>query len=184
MEIWEDIPGYVGRYQASSEGRIRGLHRFLPRVIDEGVRREKRVLKPGNNRKGREQVMLCRPIYGQAKVEVKRHQVHRLVYEAFNGPTDLFVLHRDGDCTNNRIDNLYAGTQKQNMHDKKGHGTDLFGELSPVAVLTAKDVVAIRNSDEKQFDLAKRYGVTQVTISHIKSFKTWKHLIPYVLDLK
>ena len=26
-EIWKDIPGYEGKYQASSEGRIRSLTR-------------------------------------------------------------------------------------------------------------------------------------------------------------
>ena len=28
-EIWKDIPGYEGKYQASSEGRIKSLERVI-----------------------------------------------------------------------------------------------------------------------------------------------------------
>jgi len=36
-EVWKDIPGYEGRYQASTEGRIRSL--------DQEVKRGKGTLK-------------------------------------------------------------------------------------------------------------------------------------------
>jgi DNA invertase Pin-like site-specific DNA recombinase len=45
-----------------------------------------------------------------------------------------------------------------------------------VAKLTAEDVRAIRASDMKQRDIAKAYGVSECTISHIVNRKTWRNV--------
>ena len=37
VEIWRDIPGYEGAYQASSLGRIRSLPRLIP--VYDSIRR-------------------------------------------------------------------------------------------------------------------------------------------------
>ena len=50
-------------------------------------------------------------------------------------------------------------------------GTDNFK-----AVLTEEDVREIYKSNEKQGKLAKRFGVSQSTISHIKHKHTWRWL--------
>ncbi len=44
------------------------------------------------------------------------------------------------------------------------------------AKLTEEDVLAIRSSDLTQKELAEKYNVTCMTISHIVRGKTWKHL--------
>ena len=46
-------------------------------------------------------------------------KIARLVCEAFHGPAPegkLYVLHRDENSRNNRPDNLYWGTQKENLN--------------------------------------------------------------------
>lgn len=53
-------------------------------------------------------------------------RVHQLVAEAFIGPrpAGLVTRHKDGDPSNARLDNLHYGTQRENMLDRLGHGTD------------------------------------------------------------
>jgi hypothetical protein len=99
MSEWRDIPGYVGHYQASADGKIRSV----TRLIGETNRRvEKRVLKHSANPQGRKRVVLC--IDGKTKA----HAVHRLVYAAFKGevPENTDVYPKDGDFLNVSIENL------------------------------------------------------------------------------
>lgn len=169
--MWRDIPGYEGFYQVSDEGRVRSLCRVSPEQIRSGVRIPNRILVPGKNKQGRLQVTLCQ--YGKTK----RFQVHRLVLIAFRGFQEgADALHNDGDHTNNRIENLRWGAHTDNMRDKKIHSTELFGEKSHNAKLTADDVRAIRVSNETGRSLAERYGVSQVAIHFIQTRKTWKHI--------
>lgn len=54
----------------------------------------------------------------------KVRYVHQLVLEAHVGPRPdgMNALHRDDDSTNNRVSNLYWGTQSQNGHDAVRNG--------------------------------------------------------------
>lgn len=176
MEIWRDIPGYIGLYQASSEGRIRSLDRTIcQEFILSGVRVPRSgggIRKPGEGYAGRLGVILS--AYG----EQKRLQVHRLVLMAFRGvpAEDLDGLHNDGDHLNNRPENLRWGTHTDNMRDKVRHGTNTEGEKHPNVKLTEDDVRAIRSSNWKGRDLAAHYGVSQVCIVFIKNRRTWKRV--------
>lgn len=77
------------------------------------------------------QVKPTRDMYGRMRVNLrvngvrKVYLVHHLVASAFLGerPAKKLVCHRDGDCQNNRIENLYYGTQSENMKDAIRHGT-------------------------------------------------------------
>ncbi len=174
MEQWKDIPGYVGFYQVSNEGRVRSLIRLLPSAIEQGIRREKLILAFGKNKQGRLQVTLCKEGF------TKRFQVHRLVLETFTGPAPegTECRHLDGDHTNNHEGNLVWGTHTENMQDKTAHGTQLFGERNPAgrAKLTENDVKEIRASSATERALAAQYGVSQVSIHFIRTRKTWKHI--------
>lgn len=100
--------------------------------------------------------------------------VHRLVYEVFNGhiPIDLFICHKDGNSLNNKLLNLYAGTQSDNMRDTVKHGK------SNVAKLTEKQVLEILELKDKMLvkDVAFLYGVNRHSITNIYQGKSWKHL--------
>ena len=107
--------------------------------------------------------------------------LHVLVCEAFHGPRPegCMVAHRDGNKDNNAASNLGWVTQWQNEHDKRVHGTALLGERHHQAKLTENDVYAIRarlDSGERGSVLAREYGLSQTTISHIRKRHTWAHL--------
>lgn len=99
--------------------------------------------------------------------------VHQLVCEAFNGPRPEWaelVRHRDGDPMNNHADNVTYGTHAENAADRIAHGRSGRGESRPRAKLTPNQVREIRESPPgvTQRELAKRYGVSDRHIRHIK----------------
>lgn len=109
-ELWKDIPGFEGRYQASSIGRIKSLLRW--RGTSE------RVLKPTINRGGYQQLILCRD---------GKHftcAVHQLVALTFLGacPPGQQVRHWDGVKTNCHVGNLLHGTPSENNKDTVRQG--------------------------------------------------------------
>lgn len=111
-EIWKDIDGFEGLYQASSEGRIRSLDREVAGKAGSVRILKGKLLKPGMDKDG----------YLQAKLskegKIRTFKVHRLVYAAFNGeiPNELQINHIDEDKTNNRLENLNLMTPKQNAN--------------------------------------------------------------------
>lgn len=120
VEIWKSIPGWEGRYEASSFGRVRSLPRL---VIEKGGRRVNlpgkiMTRKPGPH--GYILLSLCKD--GKKYPEY----AHRLVGSAFHGTPapDQVIRHLDGVGTNNRPDNLAWGTHWENMQDKFVHGTN------------------------------------------------------------
>lgn len=109
--------------------------------------------------------------YGQVKYGGKKHMVHRLSYEVFNGPIPdgLIVRHTcDNPCCYNP-EHLLLGTHADNMEDKVTRGR-------ASSKLTAEQVDAIKSDTRSLRVIAKEYGVHHATISHIKTGRNWKHL--------
>lgn len=161
-EIWKDISEFEG-YQVSTLGRVRSMRTDKPLI-----------LSPGQKGAG----YLCVNLRKDGKSYSRT--IHRLVYQTFVGPTDLDVSHVDGDASNNRLDNLYAATHRDNIRDKYAHGTIAYGQDSPVSKLTDEQVLEIisRYTGEwgQQSKLAKEYGIGINTLNYILSGHTWKHL--------
>ena len=109
-EIWKDIKGFEGLYQASNLGRVKSLERFRKGKNGSLVTVKEKILKPAIIRNGYYQVQLF-------KNSIRKfYFVHRLVYEAFNGqiPEGLQVNHLDESPSNNRLSNLNLMTCKEN----------------------------------------------------------------------
>ena len=108
----------------------------------------------------------------------KQHRAHRLAFSfaAQRQPINL-VLHRCNNrlCCNPR--HLYDGTHKDNMADMsragRHDGPNRRGERHPCARLTRRDVALIRESGDAGVILAKKFGVSQATISQIRNRKQW-----------
>lgn len=120
LERWRSIPGYVGLYEVSDQGRVRGMDRITLRKdgrkksITGCILREKRTGQSGYpavnlNRNGSAQTW----------------PIHRLVLLAFVGPLPqgMQTRHLNGDSQDNRLANLKYGTPLENTSDKFAHGT-------------------------------------------------------------
>ena len=101
-----------------------------------------------------------------------------LVLESFVGPRPkTFVArHLDGNRFNNHVKNLKWGTQKQNIQDKKLHGTQLCGNKINTSKLNEKQVKYIKNSNLSNTELSKKFSVGKHHIWQLKTGRRWKHL--------
>jgi hypothetical protein len=115
VEEWRSVPEFEGRYEVSSEGRVRSLPRRdrLGRPVGGLILRLK---DRGNG---------YRFITLNHDGSKTHRDVHALVALAFLGPRpdDREVRHLDGDPLNCRATNLAYGTRSENMLDKVRHGT-------------------------------------------------------------
>lgn len=106
-EIWKDIPGYAGLYQASNFGKIRSKDRVTKNRHYYG-----KILKPQNNGYGYQKLILS------AKGKHYQRYVHRLIAQTFipNPHNYSEVNHKDENPANNNVDNLEWCTAKQNSN--------------------------------------------------------------------
>lgn len=121
-EEWRPVVGYEGLYEVSSLGQVRSLDRWVSHWRGGRSRLPGSVMKPDlSNPRGYERYTLSR------SGMTRRFSLHRLVCEAFHGPAPEgkpLACHWDGNPRNNRADNLYWGSQADNMQDKRRHGTN------------------------------------------------------------
>ena len=126
MEIFNDIPGYEGRYQVSNYGRVKSLSRLIKCRGGYRINNEK-ILKQKDGD------------YLQVQLghKGKFHTIHRLVAITFikNNDIENVVNHIDGNKKNNHADNLEWVTRSQNqLHAYKlglQIGKGIKGELNP-----------------------------------------------------
>lgn len=158
-EIWKPIPG-VPRYYVSDLGRVASVMPKWPAG---------RLLKPALEKEGYFKVFLAH----------KNYYVQRLVALAFHGEPPIPTMdaaHDDGVRTNNRAENIFWKTRKDNEKDKHRHGTSFVGERNPQAKLTEPDIIAIRYSIESAVILGKRYDVHPNHINKIQRVDEWEHV--------
>ena len=116
--------------------------------------------------------------YGQLTHRMKTFYVHRVAWELANGPIpdEQQVLHR---CDNRKCVNpehLFLGTLDDNMADMTAKRRQAHGPKCYHAKLTVEQVHEIRRSTERQQTIADRYGITNSTVSVIKSGQTWRYV--------
>lgn len=107
-------------------------------------------------------------------------KVHRIVAETFipNPEKKPEVNHIDGDKHNNNVRNLEWVTGKENTRHAFTIGlrTGRSGEQHPLAKLRAEDIREIRamlKAGYKQKEIAIKYGISQPSISEIKTRRKW-----------
>lgn len=95
-EIWLHIKTHPGQYYVSNRGRVKNIN-YEGRAIE-------RLLKQHDS-------------HGYKMVLINRVKcfVHKIEAQCFLGDTDLFVNHKDGNKSNNEIDNLEYVTYRSNI---------------------------------------------------------------------
>lgn len=177
-EIWKDIPGLEGYYQASSFGNIRSVTRFVYSKNKSLALKHGKVLALTPSRR-----------FGYLMVRVsvanksRTTTAHSLVCKAFHGEPSFSkrqVAHIDGTRTNNRADNLRWDDAKGNAADRVGHGTQYRGEEVSSSKLTADIVLSMRSNYHGKYGDLKRlsqiYGVTSAQVLNIVKRKQWQHI--------
>lgn len=98
-EIWKNVPGFDGMVQASNLGRIKSFYSY-----EYG-----RILKQTYDNNGR----------GYCRIRINHHRYYpyRLVAQTFipNPENKPEVNHKDGNKSNNRVDNLEWATRSENQ---------------------------------------------------------------------
>ena len=163
------IPSTIG-YTASACGRILSFHRLQPFE-----------LKQSDHRQGYKKVSV------KTTEGIKNRLVHRLVLEAWVGPCPegCVTNHKNGNKTDNRLENLEYCTQSENMAHSYGYGLSpkpptKRGSQCHLSKLTEEKVLAIRTKKDRTPGYLKRlageYGVTPATVSKILLRRTWTHI--------
>lgn len=163
QEEWKDIPGFEGRYMVSNFCNVKSLNY-------RGLGKE-RVLKLGKTGKGYPKISLL-TLDGNNN----HFMVHRLVMMVFVGKSTLQVNHKDGDKTNNRLDNLEYCTDSENkIHaiTMLGTGRGSRNGFSKLIESDVQNIKALLRDGKREADIAKVYGVSRSTIGHIKTGACW-----------
>ena len=173
-EQWRVVPSLLGRYEVSNRGRVRSF--VTPRTSTN-------MLSVALTKEG-----YCRIVLQVAKNLRRTMLVHRLVAEAFLGPTPdgQEVNHKDGDKTNNRPENLEYMTRLGNMR----HATDVLGVINgPVVVPRGRqrpnskmtddairELRELRKQGWSYHRLAEHFQISRWTVEDIARGKTWTHV--------
>jgi len=116
------------------------------------------------------------------KYNGKRMCGHRVMcFLAHGAPptTDHEAAHScgngSGGCLNPR--HLRWATPLENQQDKSMHGTTMRGSTHYAAKLTTSDIKIIRSDRREQWVIAQERGISQSTVSLIKTRKRWQHVV-------
>ncbi|ALA07695.1 putative HNH homing endonuclease [Bacillus phage BC01] len=166
VEVWKSLEGLVKNgenYSVSNLGRVRNDKRD-------------QVKKLTQHKLG----------YMATGLGAKNtHFVHKLVALAFLHNDDpenkRIVNHKDGDKSNNRLDNLEWGTHADNIRHavKQGLQVHVRGAEHHNTKFTEEDIVKIKKmlvQGVKGAEIARMYNVAPVTISFIKTGRSWAHV--------
>jgi hypothetical protein len=180
QEEWRPIKGFEDRYRISNHGNVETLTREVIEHRRTYIRKGK-ILNKYYGPEGYYKVKLYR---GDATF--KSMNVHRLVCETFldNSNDYLEINHKDGNPSNNYVENLEWCSKEQNV--KHAYDTGLkklenyTGEGNACSKLTTDQVLAIREEystgTTSLNKLAKKYDVVMGNIHSIVKRNTWKHV--------
>ena len=153
-EIWKDIPGYEGIFQASSLGEIKN-------VISNKILGQSTFPSRGNK------------YYLRCSLNGHPYKVHRLVALAFlpNIENKPDVDHIDFNEQNNRVDNLrWVSKSENSLHSKDRLAVLRRGELHWKCKLSDRDVLRLfelRKSGMRYAELSKIFGLKENTLCAI-----------------
>jgi HNH endonuclease len=125
--------------------------------------------------------------YGAFWINGRPRKAHHVSWEIQNGPipSGRHVLHScdTPSCVNTR--HLFLGTNNDNVMDKVAKGRQARGRVladpkrgegNPQSKLTEDHVRAIRLDPNSGRQIAQKYGLSEGTVSQIRSRQLWRHV--------
>ena len=172
-ERWRSVEGLEGVYSISDRGRLR-------RDVTSSNSKAGFVLKPFPRKSG----YCCYTVWHLGKMRTPL--VHRMVAQAFipNPDGKPHINHRDGNKSNNSLENLEWCTAKENVKHamevlgwNPKMGDHPKGEKHYKARLTQDQVDSIRArylaGTATQYAMAKEYGVSRKTVHSLIKGHSW-----------
>lgn len=165
-EIWKDIEGFEGLYQVSNKGRVKSFHGS-----------KELIRKPLTNKKGYKSLALTR----KPAIRIN-YTIHRLVAEYFipNPENKREVNHKDGNPSNNNVENLEWATSSENTMHSYENGLQGRGENFYSAKLTENEAIEIINAYRlgvfSQSMIAEAYGISKSSVKDLLAGRNWAHL--------
>lgn len=168
-EEWRPIPQLENAYAVSNHGRIRRCD-GSPFSRNNGA-----PLATMFDRDG----YVCTQISLHNKGKMIRN--HKFVMLLFVGPPPPRheINHRDGNKSNNRLDNLEYITSKENLAHAAHLGLKARGERQGSSKLTSKDVFDIRALAAQgiyQNRIAEQFEISTSQCCAIVNRRSWRHL--------
>ena len=166
---FKEIEGFPG-YRVGDDGSVWSCLKRGHRIIGTVWRR----LRPAAPKR--------RWAYYHINLGTKTFSVHVLILTVFVGPRPegMEACHRDGDRSNNSLNNLRWDTPKNNCADTARHGRSNKGERHGLARLTEEKVKAIRaeyaTGIASYESLGRKHGVTGSAILAVVRRRNWKHV--------
>jgi len=178
---WRAVPD-APHYHVSDSGEVFVEARVMVGPTGRVMRLAARLITQSVSPKGYLKINMR---VGEKKIN---RLVHRLVLTAFVGPCPdgMLTRHLNGDPADNRLANLVWGTPSENNTDARNHGTIATGERSGTAVLSAREVHAMRTTyysgRASAAELARAHNVAACTARDAIQRKTWTHWVPLVIS--
>lgn len=156
---WKDIPDFRGLYSASTDGVIRN-------------NKTGRFLKPALKKSGYLQLSL------RKNGRTISCLVHSLVASAFEiSQKGKQINHKDGDKTNNSLENLEAVSASFNIKHSLQTGLRKKNHLKDDDMKFVLENYIPRHQSLGQTALAIKYNVNQSVISRLINKNTYKDII-------
>jgi len=173
MKLWKDIKGYEGLYQVSDCGDVKSLKRSVINVRGNLQNYPECLLRKELIK--RDHTTYCRVTLSKNH-SVKRHQVHRLVAQAFipgGNINQVCVNHKDNNGQHNVRSNLEWCTHTENMLHAQKQGR-LFTSQSNAGKAAGKKAL-----ENLSFEFAVLSGTTvnAWSIGAYAEYRCKKHYI-------
>lgn len=173
QEEWRPVVGFEADYEVSSFGRVRRSLSSRPRFLTPPGFLLKHTFYKGGYRR----------VSFFVDGKQRTIPVHRLVAKSFltGYAPHRQVNHKNGIKGDNRVENLEWVTAQENvLHSwRMGLSTARRGEASGTSILSereAKACLVLVANGVKSSLVASAFGVSAITISHLKNGHRWQHL--------